>query len=157
MSHLLNLSEATSIAMHAMVYLAANEDTPCSTSKVGSSLQLSEAHLAKVFQRLGKVGLVRSIRGPGGGFMLARERSGITLLEVYEAIEGPFLPADCLMDKSVCKGSHCILGGLLQLLNKEMEAHLSNTKISDLTGVYKTLRRERRATASDARQQRGGE
>jgi len=47
-------------------------------------------------QRLTKLGLLRSIRGPGGGFLQARPPAQIKLLEVYEAVEGPLEPQDCV-------------------------------------------------------------
>jgi len=152
MSNLLNLSEATSMAMHAMVYLAASDGQPCTASEVGSSLRMSEAHLSKVLQRLGKAGLVRSVRGPGGGYVLARPAEEIALLDIYQAMEGPFKPADCLMGSPVCRGRGCILGGLIGTLNRETRAYLSRTRISQLTGVYGRLRGRPRASASGPRQ-----
>ena len=90
MAHnMLRISEAASIALHTMAYLARNKDRMVSTHEIAGAMGLSENHLAKVRQRLVKAGLVEAQRGPSGGFMLSRPAEDITLLEVYEAIEGP--------------------------------------------------------------------
>jgi Rrf2 family transcriptional regulator, iron-sulfur cluster assembly transcription factor len=58
--------------------------------------------LAKVLQALANKGLIVSSRGVGGGFILARPPEQITLCEIVEAIDGPIMPNQCLMDDDVC-------------------------------------------------------
>jgi len=136
MSNVLKVSEAASLALHTMVLLAANPGADLSTKKIASTLRVSEAHLSKVLQRLSKVALVRSARGPKGGFMLGRDGKEITLLEVYEAIEGPLAPSDCLLGTRICGGKECILGEVLETTNKQVREYLARTKLTDLTSVY---------------------
>ena len=50
----------------------------------------------------GKIGLVKSYRGTGGGFILGRTPDKITLLEVVEAVEGPIVPNRCVVNKGEC-------------------------------------------------------
>src|SRR5262245_31101466 len=57
--------------------------------EISRATAISEAFLAKIFQKLVRSGLVRSRRGFRGGFFLARPASQITLREVIEALEGP--------------------------------------------------------------------
>ncbi|HPO08283.1 MAG TPA: Rrf2 family transcriptional regulator, partial [bacterium] len=94
------------------------------------------AHLSKVLQRLGKVGLVTSIRGPKGGFVLSRGGDEIALLEVYEAIDGPLASSSCLFHTPICDGQNCILGDLLSPVNQMVRNHLAKTKLSELTSVF---------------------
>ncbi len=136
MSNVLRISEAASLALHAAVFLAANPGKPISTREIASALEVSEAHLSKVMQRLARTGLVNSVRGPKGGFLLARSPARISLLEVYEAIEGRLLPANCLLGTPVCKGEGCILGDLVETLNGQVREYLSRTRLSELVGVY---------------------
>lgn len=69
--------------------------------------------LGKIFQSLAKAGLVRSARGSGGGFSLARSASEITVLEIIEAIEGPIAIQRCLDEDVGCEhASGCALCGL---------------------------------------------
>ena len=80
-----------------MAVLASRPAGRVSAAELAATLKVSEAHLAKVMQRLGKAALVRSARGPKGGFQLPAGRSSVTLLDVYEAIDGPFRPDECLL------------------------------------------------------------
>ena len=136
MDNILKISEAASLAMHSGVYLAVNKDEKVSTKEIANVLGASEHHLSKVLQRLTRACLVNSIRGPKGGFVLGKSPDEITLLDVYEAIEGSFPAGNCLLSTKICKGDKCILGRLLKDLNREVMDYLENTKLSDLVDVY---------------------
>jgi len=131
----LKISEAASLALHTMVLLAAEKKKNLATRDIAARLRVSEAHLAKVLQRLGRAGLVRSRRGPGGGFTLGRDAKSITLLDVYEVTEGPLVSQDCLMGEKACQGQ-CILGGLLTSLGEQVRDYLSRNTLADMTGVF---------------------
>jgi len=135
MTTMLRISEAASLAIHAAVVMARNPEAVHSTHEVATTLGVSEAHLSKVMQRLARAGLVNSVRGPKGGFTLARPGGEITLLNIYEAIEGPLRPSGCLLKKPICSGTDCILGKLLGNVNREMGDYLANTKLSDVCGA----------------------
>jgi Rrf2 family protein len=131
MTQVLKISEAASLALHTMVMLAANPNKTMSNRDIAALLKVSEAHLAKVLQRLGRAGLVNSQRGPKGGFSLARDSKEISLLAVYEAVEGPLETKACLLGKPVC-GGNCLLGGLLHKLGSEVSDYFAQTRLSDL-------------------------
>ena len=135
MSKMLKISEAASLALHTMVYLAANSKNKHSAKQIASVFGVSEAHLAKVMQRLGHAGLVKSQRGPKGGFLLGRDPEKITLLEVYEVTEGPFEFTSCLLGNPICNGS-CILGGLISEVDQRVKAYLSQTTLAQLAPVF---------------------
>jgi Rrf2 family protein len=113
-----------------MAVIAREPETVHATHGVATALGVSEAHLAKVMQRLTRAGLVNSVRGPKGGFVPAKSASDVTLIEIYEAIEGPFEPKGCLLKKPACNGTDCILGQLLANVNREMHDYLANTTLS---------------------------
>ena len=133
MANMLKISEAASLAMHTMVLLAANPERVISTRETAETLGVSEAHLSKVLQRLTRAGLVESTRGPKGGFRPSRPTDEITLLDVYESIEGRLVPKTCLFGEPICNGSACILGQLLGTVNTTIADYLRGTKLSDLT------------------------
>jgi len=135
MANILRVSEAASLALHSLVLLAVEPGEPLTTHKIGSLLGVSEAHLSKVLQRLAREGFVKSTRGPKGGFVLAKPPESITLLEVYESIEGPLLWSNCLLDAPICSGT-CIFGGLLKDVNDQVRRYLSGTTLAELTDVY---------------------
>lgn len=113
MSEFLKLSEASSLALHTMAVLAICPEKLC-TRRIAEILKASPNHLSKIMQRLVKVGLVESVRGPHGGFKLVREAGEISLLEIYEVIEGPFKPPECI----VCSGS-CMMSKMLKKMEND--------------------------------------
>lgn len=135
MNSLIHISEAASLALHTMAYLAAEPGRKASTHEIARVMGASEAHLAKVMQRLGKAGLVVSQRGPGGGFTMAKRPEQVSLLEVYAAAEGQLGEVGCLLGRPVC-GGHCIMGELLGKLSQEIKDYFANTKLSDLTAEW---------------------
>lgn len=136
MANVLRISEAATLALHTLALLASRPGEILSTHKIAGRLDASEAHLAKVLQRLARMGLVRSIRGARGGFMLGRDPEGVTLLEAYEAIDGPLRPSTCLMGHRVCRDRGCILGNLLEEINHEVRERLSSQRLSELTHIF---------------------
>ena len=135
MSKILKISEAASLALHTMVYLAANPKKKQSAKEMASVFSVSEAHLAKVMQRLGHAGLVKSQRGPKGGFVLGKDPKDITLLEVYEVTEGPLEHTPCLLGEPICNGS-CILGGLMSEVDHRVKEYLSRTTLAQLAPAF---------------------
>ncbi len=119
-----------------MALLASRPGVIMSTRKIAAELKVSEAHLSKVLQRLARLGLVRSIRGARGGFILGRDPDEVTLLDAYEAIDGPLRPSSCLMQHRACQGRGCILGDMLETINNDVRDHLSSQKLSELTHIF---------------------
>ena len=132
----LRISEAASLALHTMVFLAGVPDTRYSSGRIARTLCVSEAHLAKVLQRLSKAGFLVSVRGPNGGFRLARKPEKITLLEVFEAIDGPFEPEECLMHDHSCGQMGCLFGDLLGDINRQVRGYLGGRNLEDVKWVY---------------------
>jgi len=131
----LSISDAVSLAMHSMAVIAAREGIS-SVRAISGCLGVSEFHLAKVLQRLAKNGLVKSSRGPQGGFTLGRRSDTITLLDVYEAVEGPLKDSACLMQRKTCKKETCILGDSMKAMRSIFKKHLTGTSISDIADIY---------------------
>lgn len=132
MSSLPGISEAASIGWHAMILLADAGEELRSTAEIAEILQVSGAHLSKVLQRLTRAGLVEAVRGPRGGFRLGKSAKEITVLEIFEAIEGPIQERQCLLRKPVCNGKCCILGGLLRQVN-ELKENLGTLTLEEAT------------------------
>lgn len=140
MSGILHISEGASLALHAMALLADNPDKLISTHKIASELDVSEAHLAKVLQRLTKVGLLHSIRGPKGGFRLARNSDQITLLDVYQTIDGPLTETSCVFGTPICHRDRCVFGSLLGKIHGQVDRYFSDTKLSHLVNGKRSKR-----------------
>jgi Rrf2 family protein len=134
MANMVKMSDATALALHAVAYLADRADRTVSTREIAERLKGSEAHLSKVMQRLAKGGIVKSVRGPGGGFALAQGAGKMSLLDVYECLEGPFEVRTCLFDKPVCGGAPCLMAGWLRKSSSDLKKQLAGTKLSRVAG-----------------------
>ena len=139
MPNLLRLPEAASLGLHAAVLLAANSNGPLSAHELAARLHASEAHLAKVMQRLVKAGLLDSTRGPKGGFVLAKPADQISLLAVYEAVEGIVEPTTCVFGTAACGRKSCIFGGFVERFDKNFRDYLANAKLRDLASPEESL------------------
>ena len=126
------ISEAAAIGLHAAVYLAVHQKRVCQAGEIAQNLSVSEAHLVKVLQRLTRAGLVEPVRGRHGGYRLAQPAREITLLKVFEAIEGRLTVAKCLFRRQVCDGRQCILHGLIKNMNSQAFAYLNKTTLAKL-------------------------
>jgi len=133
---ILNISEAANLGFHALAYLAGrSREAPVTTASIAAAYGVSEAHLSKVFQRLSKAGLVKSVRGPHGGFRLSRAPGRITLREIYEALDGPIGRNHCLLNRPKCSLERCVLGDLLTDVHKRVLAHLTGTTLADVAAL----------------------
>ena len=86
----MKLSRAAGYAVCALVYLSGAEPgKPSASHAIAQAVSMPERFLLKVLVALARARLVLSLRGPFGGYRLARPAKAITLLEVIEAVDGP--------------------------------------------------------------------
>jgi Rrf2 family protein len=130
--HVIALSEAVSLAFHGMGLLAASKKR-LSAYEMAKILSVSEAHLTKVFQRLGHEGLVGSVRGPGGGFELRQEPGKISLLSIYYAIEGaPRENTEFCSCCRQCPFEHCLFGSVLRDARRDFLKYLAGVTLDTI-------------------------
>ncbi|MHC5036582.1 MAG: RrF2 family transcriptional regulator [Planctomycetota bacterium] len=130
MVQLLNISEAANLAFHTALHLARNPGRKVSAEEVAKTFKASKAHLFKVLGKLTRTGIVKSTRGPKGGYELAREPGAISLLEVYESVEGPLRLRECLFVQRYCDGGNCVLGETLGKVNRILQDHFKETTLA---------------------------
>lgn len=128
MAKVFSLSEAASIAIHSMV-LIAQSDKMMNVNKIAERTGSSKHHVAKILQRLVKEDYLRSIRGPHGGFALQKEPKEITLLEIFETIEGSLSVTECPMDNPVCPFGKCILGNIISDMTQNFRHYLEKNTL----------------------------
>jgi Rrf2 family iron-sulfur cluster assembly transcriptional regulator len=91
--------------------------------------------LLKLLRKLGMAGIVKSYRGVGGGYALAREPGQITLKEVLEAIEGPIYINRCLYDPEFCnmkRAGYCKVHQALEKIQLGLVQDLESISFQDL-------------------------
>lgn len=88
--------------MRCVLYLARAPHRIESVGAIARAMHIPRSFLAKIVQRLVKIGLLRSLRGVQGGIQLARRPRAINLLEVIEAIQGPSAMRECAVNPRDC-------------------------------------------------------
>ena len=79
-----------------MAYIAQNYQKRISGQEISDRYDIPLEYLLKILQQLARVGILRSKRGPRGGFILARTIEDISFLQICEAIEGPAMLDLCI-------------------------------------------------------------
>ncbi len=133
MSKIIALSEAASIAIHSLVLIARSEGM-LNVIKISEATGSSKHHVAKVLQRLVKGGFLSSNRGPNGGFTLKLNPEDITLLNIYETIEGKMEIVQCPMDYPVCPFEKCLMGNIVLKLTTEFRDYLAGQTLKEFMG-----------------------
>ncbi|MEW5826694.1 MAG: Rrf2 family transcriptional regulator [Candidatus Bipolaricaulota bacterium] len=132
MAEIVRISEGTALGLHAMI-VAARGGGAVTARSVALEVQGSEAHIAKVLRKLVRSGFLTSKRGPSGGYELAREAESTTLLEVYEALEGPLRADGCVFDRLRCTAP-CILGTMVLTMRDTARRELSRMTLAAAAG-----------------------
>ncbi len=130
MAKLVHFSEAASLALHAMVLIAKTE-THVNVSSLATEMGASRNHLAKVLQQLVKYNYLKSVRGPSGGFILNKPADQITVLEIYEAIEGSIDVPECPLDRKICPFDKCLMNGLVADVTMQFKKYFQEQTLED--------------------------
>jgi Rrf2 family protein len=130
MAKIFSMSEAASIAIHGMV-LIARAESGINAIKIAEFTGSSKNHISKVCQRLVKNDLLKSVRGPSGGFTLKKAPQDITLLNIYESIEGAMEISDCPFEYEVCKFDKCLMDNVVNKLAMEFRNFLNSQTLKD--------------------------
>lgn len=132
MNTIVHLSDAALIAVHALAGLAAQPARLTQGRDLAAAIGASENHLAKVMQRLVRAGLARSVKGPSGGFALARPADKISFKDAIEAVDGPLGPDFCPFRTTRCSPDNCIFGPDVARHAHQLVAYLGKRTISDI-------------------------
>lgn len=120
-------------AVTAMLDLALNEGAkPVTLAGISERQNISLSYLEQLFSRLRRKGLVKSVRGPGGGYRIARKQSEISVSEIISAVDEQIDATRCGGHMN-CKGEHpCMTHFLWSGLNDVILEHLSGVSVADL-------------------------
>jgi Rrf2 family protein len=137
-------TSTTEIALRALIYLA--QQPPGAYSPIGQiakQLGLRHPMLSKVLQRLGKLKLVNSQKGPGGGFALSKHPKTISLLTAIIAVEGNLDWDRCALGLKMCSDDKpCPLHQNWKKVRENIKKYLETTTIYDLAGSQNLNDRE---------------
>jgi len=120
--------------LRALVDLAVHQTgKPVLLSQIADRQSISKRYLERLFTQLRDSGIIRSVRGAAGGYILNRMPQDVTVAEVLEALEGPITPVDCVLDVERCTQAEvCVTHDLwLELANK-IQTTLKDVTLEDL-------------------------
>lgn len=139
-------------AVMAMVDLALQEGAgPTALADIAERQRISLSYLEQLFAKLRRAGIVRSHRGPGGGYSLARGAEETAISEIILAVDEPVRTTMCKDgDLLGCRGqpSRCLTHDLWEELGDHIRAFLGSVTLADVTArrlCAKMARREEKA------------
>ena len=120
--------------LRAIIYLACQQEGKITyVNEIARDQLIPVNFLFKILRKMVKAGIVKSYRGPHGGYVLAKPASDITFLEVIEAIDGPLLVNRCLSEVTQCMlEQSCKMLNAWQRIQMHMKNELSTLTIADL-------------------------
>ncbi|MGD9871372.1 MAG: Fe-S cluster assembly transcriptional regulator IscR [Thauera sp.] len=120
-------------AVTAMIDLASREaEGPVTLAGIADRQKISLSYLEQLFGKLRRHNLVTSVRGPGGGYRLAREMAEITVADIIIAVDEPLDATQC-GGKENCHDAHrCMTHDLWSNLNRRMYAYLDSVTLDAL-------------------------
>ena len=126
-------------ALRLMLDLAVHggEGQPVSLRDVARRQQLSDKYLEQIVTPLAKAGLVRSVRGAGGGYLLNRAPVDYTVGEILRPLEGDLAPVECATNSGFCERcDECVTVELWQEIYRAVSSVVDHTTLADLVDRY---------------------
>lgn len=132
----MKLSTKGRYGLTAMVDLALNSgDGPISLKSIADRQGLSEHYLEQLISGLRKAGLVKSVRGAQGGYVLGRIADKIRIGDIIRVLEGPIAPVDCVSeeDSECCqKAGYCVTRTIREKVRDSITDVLDSITLADM-------------------------
>lgn len=132
----MKLSTRGRYAVMAMVDLAAHaEGKPVTLADIAERQEISLSYLEQLFGKLRRGGLVKSVRGPGGGYILGRGANDTRIADIVLAVDEPIKATRCDLATSIgCRGnrSRCATHDLWEELSHQIHLYLSSVSLADV-------------------------
>lgn len=132
----MKLSTKGRYGLRAMIDMARySTDEPVSIGSVASRQGISEGYLEQLVSLLKKAGLVKSIRGAGGGYVLAKEAEEISVGDILRALEGSLEPVRCAAfysDEGCNAADGCVTKYVWQRINDSINQTVDEMRLDEL-------------------------
>jgi Rrf2 family iron-sulfur cluster assembly transcriptional regulator len=132
----MRLSTKGRYAVMAMVDLACHSNgQPVTLADIAERQEISLSYLEQLFAKLRRGGLVKSVRGPGGGYLLAHDRDATRIGDIILAVDEPIRAVRCSPGASIgCRGdrSRCLTHDLWEELSNQIRLYLSSVTLGDV-------------------------
>lgn len=129
------LSLTCKTAIKAVIYLSSQsaEGVKTSIKEIAENIQASEHTVGKILQQLAKKKIIKSLKGPLGGFFLSTEQQAQPIIKIVKAIEGEEIFQECGLGLSKCSASHpCPVHDEYKVVREMMEKIFNDRTIQSL-------------------------
>ena len=131
----MRMSTKAQYAVRAMVNLNLHsEGKPVSLRDISLRESISLTYLEQLFVKLRRGEIVKSVRGPGGGYLLARPAKDIQVDEIIDSVEESLVPVSCMDQKNGCAcEDQWVTHNVWHGLGEKIRQFLSSITLDDLT------------------------
>lgn len=125
-------------ALRLMLDIALNSDRGVvSLRETAARQEISEKYLEQIVTPLARAGLVRSVRGAGGGYLLTRQPEEYTVGEILRPLEGKLTPVSCLENTDCCERmDNCVTVEVWQRIQDAVAGVVDGITLADLVARY---------------------
>ena len=112
---------------------------PITIKEIAERQGISFSYLEQILHKLGKAGLIESVRGPSGGYLLARKPSELTIGDIVRVLEGPIALSHCLEPgepSECCQADDCVAKMVWAKVGAKIEEALDSISFDDLLRQY---------------------
>ncbi|RMF70039.1 MAG: Rrf2 family transcriptional regulator [Calditrichaeota bacterium] len=140
---MLKLTKKSEYGIIALKHMLNQPEGEVTTAKeISTSYNIPSEIMAKILQRLARVGIVKSCQGAKGGYVLARAGESISLSEIIEVLEGPVELVGCV-DKATCdcmQLENCNISDPFRIIQKQFKVFLSGISLADINNEIEMQR-----------------
>ncbi len=135
----MRLSTSARYSLRALSDLCTCPDEPVSVSDIASRQNIPPAYLEQLFGKLRRAGILESVRGSQGGYILARPENEITIAEILQALGEPFIFGSCQTEKGCENAVTCPTFNLWRKVKGSVDEILRSTTLEDIADETITL------------------
>ena len=142
-------------AVTAMIDVALNNGKgPVTLAGVSDRQKISLSYLEQLFGKLRRHGLVESVRGPGGGYVLAKDMGGMTVTEIILAVDEPIDATQCGGKENCHDDRKCLTHDLWASLNQRIFDYLGGVTVKQLVDAHNAKEASRQSGVTQVRDMR---
>ena len=131
---MLKISRKVEYALIALRHFQNQDQGKLTTSKELANIYgVPKELLAKVLQRLSKNNIIHAVKGPSGGYRLAKDPSAIKMTDFFEIIEGPMGIMDCYFDSGCNQLTNCTIKEPINRINDSIRSIFDNMTLAEVT------------------------
>ncbi len=137
----MKISKNGQYALLSVTDLALHDGSHQSIAQIAQRQNIDQRYLGQILFALKNAGIITSVRGKGGGYLLARPAESVSAGEVVRALEGDLIPTQCCAEDAGSQNCEtfdaCLTRSLWQAISHEINSTLDGISIADIVQLYK--------------------